>query len=147
MFPLIDKNIELIWPLFPVGMLIILIASLWLFTLILRLKSVIEGRVKYSDVMFVNLDAMPKRVALLSRSHDNQYQQPLLFILLMLFIMHFQLQGVAWFLSSALFVTARYWHAFEHVRGNHLLRRTCAFIIASCTLWGMWCALFVTQLF
>lgn len=147
MLPQIDKNIELLWPLFPVSLLIILVASLWLLTLLLRIKLVAEGSVKYSDVMFVNLDAMPKRVALLSRSHDNQYQQPLLFILLMLFIMHFQLQGVAWYFSSALFVTARYWHAFEHIRGNHLLRRTCAFIIASFIHWGMWCALFVTLLF
>lgn len=141
-----EVALALTWPMIPVAALILLMAILWGVTASLRIRLVVTGKVKPGVMKYVNHDAMPKRVALLSRSYDNQFQQPLLFILLMLVLIQFQIAGNSWYWGAGVFVVARYWHAVEHVQGSHLLRRTIAFSISSLTLWVMWLGVFLTLL-
>ena len=55
-------------------------------------------------------------------------------------ILMFGLESYASLILSWMFVIARYWHSYEHVINNSILRRTIAFGLSSIThlmIWGL----------
>ncbi|QLE87916.1 MAPEG family protein [Shewanella sp. Scap07] len=79
-------------------------------------------------------------------SYNNQFQQPLLLLLLLQLIWLLQLDSPLWQIASWLFVLGRYWHTFEHLHGRNLLRRTIAFSLSSMLLFTMWLVFLLCQL-
>ncbi|KZN45868.1 MAPEG family protein [Pseudoalteromonas luteoviolacea] len=129
------------WIQYPIFTLILLFLWLWLATACMRIKAVRRKELSLNAVNFVLKEEMSTRTRLLGNSYDNQYQQPVLFICLLLLLHVEGVSGLGWYAVSAAFVLARYWHCYEHVRGTNIRRRTYAFGLSRSSLfigWSVW---------
>ncbi|MCF2909137.1 MAPEG family protein [Pseudoalteromonas sp. DL2-H2.2] len=126
------------WIHIPIFFLVLLYTFLWLTTAGLRIRAVYQRKISLADIRFVSKESFPERIRLLTNSYDNQFQLPLLFICLLL-LLHIQAaESQLWYMFSTVFVTARYWHCYEHILGNNLKMRTLAFALSSLTLYAAW---------
>ena len=126
------------WIHYPLAFLVALIGFLWLFTMVQRIAAFRSQQISAVDIMFVSKHKLPTRTVLSGNNYDNQFQQPILFIVL-LHGLYFQgVSGQFWYVLSTVFVMARYWHCAEHICAQHLLRRTIAFVVGSLCLFIGW---------
>ncbi|KZN49178.1 MAPEG family protein [Pseudoalteromonas luteoviolacea] len=135
------------WIQFPIIALVLLFLWLWLATACLRIKAVRRGELSLQAVNFVLKDQMAERTRLYGNSYDNQYQQPVLFICLLALLHIESVAGTGWYLLAFIFVAARYWHCYEHIRSTNIKRRTMAFALSSLSLFGGWLAWFASMTF
>ncbi|MBE0368112.1 MAPEG family protein [Pseudoalteromonas aurantia] len=126
------------WIQYPLFFLLILIAFLWILTTVLRVRAYITQSVSPADITFINKHNLSKLTVLAGNNYDNQFQQPVLFTILLITLQLHQLDGHLWYVISCFFVVARYWHCAEHIMGRNLLLRTIAFAMSSLTLFIGW---------
>ncbi|WP_440054931.1 MAPEG family protein [Pseudoalteromonas sp. T1lg65] len=126
------------WIHIPIFFLLALILFLLLLTAGGRIRAVKKGEIALKDIRFVEKSVFPERVRLIGNSYESQFQQPMMFIVLLLFLHTEQASGQFWFVMSTAFVAARYWHCYEHVLGTNLRLRTLAFAFSSLCLFTAW---------
>ncbi|KAF7769717.1 hypothetical protein PCIT_a2608 [Pseudoalteromonas citrea] len=126
------------WIHYPLAFLVALIGFLWLFTMVQRIVAFRSKQISVVDIMFVSKHKLPIRTVLSGNNYDNQFQQPILFIVLLHGLYLQSVSGQFWYVLSAMFVISRYWHCAEHIFTQHLLRRTIAFVIGSLCLFIGW---------
>ena len=105
-----------------------------------------KKQLDYKVVQNLDYRAMPEDILLAGRSYDNQFQQPILFIVLLGFIASNAIQDTTWILAAWLYVLLRLWHSIEHLKAHNLKRRTYAFGLSSLLLLFMWLAFLVSRL-
>ncbi|ATD00064.1 MULTISPECIES: MAPEG family protein [Pseudoalteromonas] len=112
-----------------------------------RIIAVRKKQLNYKTVQNINYSEMPQDILLAGRSYDNQFQQPVLFIILLGFLSFHSIETLIWMIAAWSYVALRFWHAFEHISARNLKRRTYAFGISSLLLMAMWMTFLLTQLF
>ena len=112
-----------------------------------RIIAVRKKQLNYKTVQNINYSEMPQDILLAGRSYDNQFQQPILFIILLGFLSSHSIETLIWMIAAWSYVALRFWHAFEHISARNLKRRTYAFGISSLLLMAMWMTFLFTQLF
>lgn len=102
-----------------------------------RVGAVRRGEVKVRDIA-LGQSAWPDRITQLARSHDNQYQLPVLFYVLVgLAIATAKVDGVlVW--GAWVFVGSRILHAVIHTTTNFIMHRFYAFVAGALVLAAMW---------
>ncbi|MEK0159197.1 MAPEG family protein [Pseudoalteromonas piscicida] len=126
------------WIHIPILFLLSLTLLLFLLTATSRIRAVKNGDIALQDIRYVEKHAFPERIRLLGNSYDSQFQQPVLFIALLILLHIEQMTGQFWFVLSTVFVAARYWHSYEHALGSNLRLRTLAFGLSSFCLFFAW---------
>ncbi|UJX26984.1 MAPEG family protein [Pseudoalteromonas sp. CF6-2] len=124
----------------PSAVLIVLIFILLFSTFYCRFKLVRTRQITIAQLVNKDFSNASHYVTLLGYSYDNQFQQPVLFMLLNALVLMFGLESYASLILSWMFVAARYWHSYEHVINKSILRRTIAFGLGSIThlmIWGL----------
>ncbi len=111
-----------------------------------RFASVREGRMDGKFYKLMQGGAVDERVAVTTRSFDNQFQVPMLFYVAA--TLHIVMQaettlalGLAW-----LFVASRIMHACIHLTYNHVLHRLAAFEVGVVAVLALWIHLLVRSL-
>ncbi|WP_100914433.1 MAPEG family protein [Pseudoalteromonas spongiae] len=112
-----------------------------------RIIAVRKKQLNYKTVQNINYSEMPQDILLAGRSYDNQFQQPVLFIILLGFLSSHSIETLIWMIAAWSYIALRFWHAFEHISARNLKRRTYAFGISSLLLMAMWMTFLLTQLF
>lgn len=112
-----------------------------------RIIAVRKKQLNYKTVQNINYSEMPQDILLAGRSYDNQFQQPVLFIILLGFLSFHSIETLIWMIAAWSYVALRFWHVFEHISARNLKRRTYAFGISSLLLMAMWMTFLLTQLF
>ena len=112
-----------------------------------RIIAVRKKQLNYKTVQNINYSEMPQDILLAGRSYDNQFQQPILFIIVLGFLSSHSIETLIWMIAAWSYVALRFWHAFEHISARNLKRRTYAFGISSLLLMAMWMTFLLTQLF
>lgn len=126
------------WIHYPLFFIVFLLCFLWLFTTIRRVYAFKENIISASTIAFVNKEEIPITTRLAGNSYDNNFQQPILFIILLLSLHQYNLSDMTWYMLSVTFVFCRYWHSIEHILNRRLLSRTIAFILSACCLFIGW---------
>lgn len=134
------------WIYLPILALILLTIFLWLLTAKKRISAVVAKQLSIKTVALVDHNQIPQHILLPGKSYDNQFQQPLLFIVLLGFLAFHHISAIGWQIASWVFVVARFWHCYEHLRCNNIRARTIAFALASTTLFTMWIVFLIAQL-
>lgn len=134
------------WIYLPILALLLLTIFVWLLTAKKRIQAVKAKRLSIKTVNLVDHSQMPQDILLPGKSYDSQFQQPILFFILLGFLSLNQINGIAWQLVSWLFVIARYWHCYEHLQSKNIRARTLAFALASTCLFAMWLWFLALQL-
>lgn len=104
-----------------------------------RFAAVRRGDVRIKDIA-LGQSAWPDRVQQLSNSLDNQFQLPVLFYVLVGFLLITRmvdplLVGLAW-----IFVASRFAHAYIHVTTNDVPYRFWSYVVGLLALVAMWIA-------
>ncbi|WP_105173056.1 MAPEG family protein [Pseudoalteromonas sp. T1lg24] len=136
----------MIWIYGPIWALLALTFSLLIRAAAKRIVAVRKKQLNYKIVQNLDYREMPQDILLAGRSYDNQFQQPVLFIILLGFLSFHSIETLIWMIAAWSYVALRFWHAFEHISARNLKRRTYAFGLSALLLMAMWLTFLLTQL-
>ncbi|TMO85433.1 MAPEG family protein [Pseudoalteromonas spongiae] len=136
----------MIWIYGPILALLALTFSLLIRAAAKRIVAVRKKQLNYKIVQNLDYREMPQDILLAGRSYDNQFQQPILFIILLGFLSFHSIETLIWMIAAWSYVALRFWHAFEHISARNLKRRTYAFGLSALLLMAMWLTFLLTQL-
>lgn len=136
----------MIWIYGPILALLVLTFSLLIRAAAKRIVAVRKKQLNYKIVQNLDYREMPQDILLAGRSYDNQFQQPVLFIILLGFLSFHSIETLIWMIAAWSYVALRFWHAFEHISARNLKRRTYAFGLSALLLMAMWLTFLLTQL-
>lgn len=136
----------MIWIYGPILALLVLTFSLLIRAAAKRIVAVRKKQLNYKIVQNLDYREMPQDILLAGRSYDNQFQQPILFIILLGFLSFHSIETLIWMIAAWSYVALRFWHAFEHISARNLKRRTYAFGLSALLLMAMWLTFLLTQL-
>ncbi|MGB0858338.1 MAG: MAPEG family protein [Pseudoalteromonas spongiae] len=136
----------MIWIYGPILALLVLTFSLLIRAATKRIVAVRKKQLNYKIVQNLDYREMPQDILLAGRSYDNQFQQPILFIILLGFLSFHSIETLIWMIAAWSYVALRFWHAFEHISARNLKRRTYAFGLSALLLMAMWLTFLLTQL-
>ncbi len=136
----------MIWIYGPILTLLVLTFSLLIRAATKRIVAVRKKQLNYKIVQNLDYREMPQDILLAGRSYDNQFQQPILFIILLGFLSFHSIETLIWMIAAWSYVALRFWHAFEHISARNLKRRTYAFGLSALLLMAMWLTFLLTQL-
>jgi len=102
-----------------------------------RVAAVRRGEVKIADVA-LGQNAWPGSVTQLSRAYANQLELPMLFYVLVAFVLITSRADSVLLVLSWLFVVSRLWHAQVHTTHNNMRQRFNAFVAGVGILAAMW---------
>lgn len=136
----------MIWIYGPILALLVLTFSLLIRAAAKRIVAVRKKQLNYKIVQNLDYREMPQDILLAGRSYDNQFQQPVLFIILLGFLSFHSIETLIWMIAAWSYVALRFWHAFEHISARNLKRRTYAFGLSALLLMAMWMTFLLTQL-
>lgn len=136
----------MIWIYGPILALLALTFSLLIRAAAKRIVAVRKKQLNYKIVQNLDYREMPQDMLLAGRSYDNQFQQPILFIILLGFLSFHSIETLIWMIAAWSYVALRFWHAFEHISARNLKRRTYAFGLSALLLMAMWLTFLLTQL-
>ncbi|MEI4550795.1 MAPEG family protein [Pseudoalteromonas spongiae] len=136
----------MIWIYGPILALLALTFSLLIRAAAKRIVAVRKKQLNYKIVQNLDYREMPQDILLAGRSYDNQFQQPVLFIILLGFLSFHSIETLIWMIAAWSYVALRFWHAFEHISARNLKRRTYAFGLSALLLMAMWLTFLLTQL-
>ena len=102
-----------------------------------RVGALRRGEVKLKDVA-LGQNAWPDHITQIANTHNNQYQLPVLFYVLVLLTLvtrktDFVLVAGAW-----VFVVSRFAHAWIYVTSNDVPMRFRAYVVGAFTLVALW---------
>ena len=136
----------MIWIYGPILALLVLTFSLLIRAATKRIVAVRKKQLNYKIVQNLDYREMPQDILLAGRSYDNQFQQPILFTILLGFLSFHSIEALIWMIAAWSYVALRFWHAFEHISARNLKRRTYAFGLSALLLMAMWLTFLLTQL-
>lgn len=136
-----------IWIYGPILAIVLHTFTLLIYAATKRIKAVRDNQLDYKVVQNLDYRAMPEDILLAGRSYDNQFQQPILFIVLLGFIASNAIQDTAWIFAAWLYVALRLWHSIEHLSARNIIRRTIAFGLSALLLLFMWLTFLISRLF
>lgn len=128
--------------LYPVAALLVLILSVMLLTVIVRMRGVKQRKIAPKRFRTIDLTGIEDKFVTPGRNFDNQFQLPMLFLALVLFILQFGLVDDFFVVSCWSFVTLRYIHSFIHLTSNNVIHRLTAFALGAIVLFVCWVRLF-----
>lgn len=102
-----------------------------------RVAAAKSGAVKLSDIA-VNSNAWPDKVRQIANSYSNQFEQPMLFYVLVVLAVVAGLVDSILIVGAWLFVASRFCHAYVHVTDNNVLTRFKCFAAGVTILIAMW---------
>jgi hypothetical protein len=102
-----------------------------------RVAAISRGEVKIRD-MALGQPAWPERETQIANSYHNQFQLPVLFLVLVAFALITRKADLLFVLLSWLFVLLRLVHAYVHVTSNHVPTRFRWYLIGAVVLLLMW---------
>lgn len=135
-----------IWIYGPILAIVLHTFTLLIYAATKRIKAVRNNQLDYKVVQNLEYSAMPVDILLAGRSYDNQFQQPILFIVLLAFMAFHSIQGTAWIIAAWLYVVMRLWHSVEHLSARNIKRRTIAFALSALLLLCMWLTFLINRL-
>lgn len=136
----------MIWIYGPILALLVLTFYLLIRAATKRIVAVRKKQLHYKTVQNLDYREMPQDILLAGRSYDNQFQQPVLFIILLGFLSFHSIETFTWIIAAWCYVALRFWHAFEHISARNLKKRTYAFGLSALLLMAMWMTFLLTQL-
>ena len=136
----------MIWIYGPILALLALTFYLLIRAATKRIVAVRKKQLNYKTVQNLDYREMPQDILLAGRSYDNQFQQPVLFIILLGFLSFHSIETFTWIIAAWCYVALRFWHAFEHIAARNLKKRTYAFGLSALLLIAMWMTFLLTQL-
>ncbi|MCF6458342.1 MAPEG family protein [Pseudoalteromonas sp. MMG024] len=136
----------MIWIYGPILALLVLTFSLLIRAAAKRILAVRKKQLNYKTVQNLDYREMPQDILLAGRSYDNQFQQPVLFFMLLGFLSFHSIETFTWIIAAWCYVALRFWHAFEHISARNLKKRTYAFGLSALLLMAMWMTFLLTQL-
>lgn len=133
------------WLTFAMLAITLQIFALLVYAALKRILAVRNNQLHYKVVQNLDYHQMPEDILLAGRSYDNQFQQPILFLLL-LSMLQIENTSILWVIAAWCFIALRFWHAFEHISAKNIKRRTYAFGLSSLVLLTMWLTFLIGQL-
>lgn len=127
-----------LWPYLGMLSIILLMMFTWVLATHRRIRAIKNKQLNVTTIQNIDYKYMTKEVLLSGKSYDNQFQQPVLFIVLLSLLLTHHVEHFLFQLGTIVFVVSRYWHCLEHLKARNLLLRTVAFITATTTHWLMW---------
>ena len=102
-----------------------------------RARSARRGEVKIKDIA-LGQRAWPDRVTQISNAFHNQLELPVLFYVLVAFVIITRTADTVLLLMAWAFVALRLLHTWIHVTHNNVIRRFYVYIAGGVVLIGMW---------
>lgn len=102
-----------------------------------RARSARRGEVKIKDIA-LGQRAWPDRVTQISNAFHNQLELPVLFYVLVAFVIITRTADTVLLLMAWAFVALRLLHAWIHVTHNNVIRRFYVYIAGGVVLIAMW---------
>lgn len=103
-----------------------------------RLVAAKSGQLPLAKTKTMQLDGVDEALIVCGRNFDNQFQLPMLFLMMVLFCLQFS--AVDWFMLSLswLFVITRYCHSYIHLGSNIVKWRFSMFGLGALFLMAGW---------
>lgn len=105
-----------------------------------RVPMVARGEIRIKDIA-LDRGGWPDHAKQLGNAFDNQFQLPVLFYIAVMLTLWFGVAGWVEVILGAVFVVARYVHAFIHATSNHVPRRFAAYAASMAVLGLYWLVL------
>ncbi len=121
----------------PVFVLVLMTFVLLLMTGYARFGDLRERRLRIADIA-LGQNAWPDRTMQISNAFNNQFQIPILFYLLVGFVLLTGKQDYFFIVAQWLFVISRIGHAYIHVTSNHVQQRFSFYLVGAVILMLMW---------
>jgi hypothetical protein len=102
-----------------------------------RVRVAKSGAVKLANIAIDN-SGWPDDVRKLANAYANQFEQPLLFLAAIAFILIFGLADIVSLVLASLYMAARYAHAYVHTGSNEVLPRFRLFLLSNAFLVLLW---------
>ncbi len=103
-----------------------------------RVGALRRGEVKLKDIA-LGQNAWPDHITQIANTHNNQYQLPVLFYVVVLTALVLSKADMPLVTGAWLFVGSRIVHAWVYVTNNHVPSRFRAYVVGAFTLVAMWC--------
>ncbi|PLA74552.1 hypothetical protein CYQ88_05585 [Hydrogenovibrio sp. SC-1] len=123
---------------FPLLLLVFLTFYVGVRMLFLRVKAVKQDGLVPQYFQFNRGAKLPPYLIQCEQHYQNLFELPVLFYLLVITLFVTQQVTVWQLFLSCVFVVTRFWHAWEHLGSNFLIRRRNAFLIGSLVLIVGW---------
>ncbi len=125
------------WVMAPVFVMVLLTFVLLVMSGLARFNALRVGQVQLSDIA-LGQNAWPARSTQIGNSFNNQFQLPILFYVLVAFVLLTGKQDYVFIAAEWLFVILRIAHAFIHVTSNNVHQRFNAYAAGLVVLLLMW---------
>ena len=102
-----------------------------------RVNSVKTKQVSIKYFQLMDGENVPDHIVRMSRSFNNQFEMPVLFYVVCLVYLHFQIESLMAVSLAWTFVVIRYIHAYIHIVYNNVLHRMISFWLSSVCLLGL----------
>lgn len=102
-----------------------------------RVGALQRGEVKLKDVA-LGQSAWPDRITQIANTHNNQYQLPVLFYVLVLLALVVRKVDLVLVAGAWIFVLSRLAHAYVYVTTNNVPARFRAYVVGAVVLVAMW---------
>jgi hypothetical protein len=102
-----------------------------------RAACISQGEVKIEDIALDNRNYTP-RARQFANNFSNQFELPVLFFVLIAFILITRVFGTPLLVLAWIFVLSRIAHAFVHVTSNNVMKRLAAYSVGALVLFIMW---------
>lgn len=103
----------------------------------LRVAAIKGGEVRWQEIALDN-DRFSTTIRQWANAFNNQFQIPVLFHILVAFLVATGLADMVSAILAIVFVVARYAHAFVHVTSNHVPTRGAVFMVGASALSLLW---------
>lgn len=102
-----------------------------------RVGALQRGEAKLKDVA-LGQSAWPDRITQIANTHNNQYQLPVLFYVLVLLALVVRKVDLVLVAGAWIFVLSRLAHAYVYVTTNNVPARFRAYVVGAVVLVAMW---------
>jgi hypothetical protein len=103
----------------------------------MRVAALKDGEVRWEEIALDN-DRFAVDIRQWANAFNNQFQLPVLFHVLVAFLVATGLADMISAVLALVFVAARYAHAFVHVTSNHVPTRGAVFMVGASALSILW---------
>jgi hypothetical protein len=113
--------------------MVVYVGYIWLINVVnflVRFNAIRKGIVKRHYFKTFLGDPPPEKIIRLGRHLDNQYQQPILFLIASTLLITLNLVDSTSVALAWGYVISRFFHAFVHLGNNHVLARASVFAVA-----------------
>ena len=102
-----------------------------------RVRAVKAGAVKLANIA-IDSSSWPDDVRKIANAYTNQFEQPLLFLAAVAFILIFGLADLVSLALASLYMATRYAHAYVHTGRNEVMLRFRLFLLSNAFLVLLW---------